>query len=133
MHFRNIVCVFPVHRDDIEHGLMILFEFGEGAFDGGQFGTDAVGGAGHDGGNGRRPGAGFVGIIRQGQAHHEAAEVGVTQAQRAELMAVIGDGGFRIAAVIDENFLSNNIEANRPFEAVDIERAVFATELHQVQ
>ena len=47
-------------------------------------------------------------------------------------MAVAGDVGGRIAGVIDQNFLGDEEDAARGLEPLDVERAIVAAELHQV-
>ena len=56
----------------------------------------------------------LFGIVRQGKAHHKAAEIGIAKAQRAELVAVFGDLVGRVAAVIDEDFLGDDEERGWP-------------------
>ena len=72
-------------------------------------------------------------IIAVAVAHDERAEVGVAEAEGAENVGVLRDLLDRIAGVIDEDFLRGDEDAHRRFESLDIERAVRALELHQVQ
>ena len=132
--------------DDAEHGLDVVLgqRLGhmratgvaialEGAHDGGEFGRLLVGVAGHDRGN--RPGqrAAFVRIVGQAVAHDERAEVGVAQAEGAEDVGVLRDFLGRIAGVIHQDFLRGDENPHGGLEPLDIERAVLALELHQVQ
>ena len=92
-----------------------------------------VGFAGHDGGDGPGQGAGIVRVIGQPVAHDERAEVGVTQAEGAEDVRVLGDFPDRIARVVHQDFLRRDEEAHRGLETVHIEGPVLAFEFHQVQ
>ena len=53
--------------------------------------------------------------------HDQAAEVRVTQAKRAELVAVLGDPLGRITGVIDEDFLRDEVDAAGVLEPLDVE------------
>jgi len=50
VHFGQMIGVLAVHGNDAHHRLAVLFKLGERAFDGGQFRTDVVGGAGENSG-----------------------------------------------------------------------------------
>ena len=132
--------------DDAEHGLDVVLRqrlgdagatgvaiAREGPDAGGDFGALLVSVAGHDRGDGAGQRAAFVANRRQAVAHDERAEVGVAEAERAENVRVLGDFLGRIAGVVHEDFLRGDENAHRGLEALDVERAVLALELHQVQ
>src|SRR5262245_23084390 len=48
-------------------------------------------------------------------------------------MRILGDFFRWIASVVDQNFLGRDENADGGFESFDVERAVLAFELHQVQ
>ena len=92
-----------------------------------------VGVAGHDGGDGAGQGAALVGVVGQAVAHDERAEVGVAEAEGAEDVRVLRDLLGRIAGVVHQDFLGGDEDAHGGLEPLDVERAVLALELHQVQ
>ena len=95
--------------------------------------TFGIGFAGHDRGDGSANGATFRAVVAVAVAHDERAEIGVTQAQRAKDVRVLGDLFDRITGVIDDDFLRGNEDAHRGLETLDIEGAVLGLELHQVE
>src|SRR6185312_12918364 len=92
-----------------------------------------VGMAGHDGGQRAGEGAAFIGIIGEAVAHHERTEVRVAEAERAEDVRVLRDFLRWITGVVDQDFLGRDVNAHGGLEAFDVEFAVFALELHEVQ
>ena len=69
--------------------------------------------------------AGFA-VVRQALGHDQAAEVRIAQAERAEQVAVRAMSRRRIAGVIDQDFLGDEVDAAGGFEPLDVERAVRA-------
>ena len=89
--------------------------------------------AGQDGRQGAADPPAGIAVVRDAQRHQQAAQVGVTESQRAIDVAVLGNGRHRIAGVIDEDFLSDDENRRRPAEPQDVERPVLFAELLQVQ
>ena len=80
-----------------------------------------IGVAGHDGGNGASQSAAFVGIVGQTVAHDERAQIGVTEAEGAEDVRILGDVLGRVAGVVHQDFLRGDENADGGLEAFDIE------------
>ena len=76
--------------------------------------------------------AGFIGIVRQAGRHEQAAKIRVSQPQRPEQVAVPGDVRRRIAGMIDEDFLRDEVDPRSGLEPLRIERAIRPAKLHQV-
>ena len=66
----------------------VLGVAGERAHAAGGAGAGGVGVAGHQRGDRRRPGPALVGVVGQAEGHQQGAEVGVAEAELAELPAV---------------------------------------------
>ena len=112
-----------MHADDVEEGLAVDVEAGEGSALGcsaplverrGGDERRAVSAmradceislAAHDGGEGGGEVAAGVGVIGQAEGHQQRAEVGVAEAERAVVVRVVGDLLGRIAGVVDEDLL----------------------------
>ena len=62
-----------------------------------------------------------------------APEVGEAEAERAEVMRVLGDALGRISGVVDQDFLRDDQRVDGVAETFDVERAVALPKLHQVQ
>ncbi len=142
----NVFNGFAVELDDAEHGFDVVLRHrfvdagatgvavaGKRADIRGDFRALLVGVAGHDGRDRAGERAAFVGIIRQAVAHAERTEVRKAEAERAEDVGIFRDVLRRIAGVVHENFLRGDENAHGGLEALDVELAVFALELHQVQ
>ena len=71
-------------------------------------------------------------VVRDAELHQEAAEVGVAEAERAVVVAVLRDALRRVAREIDEDLLRDEEDAARVAVALDVERAVVAQELGEV-
>ena len=93
----------------------------------------AVGLAVHDRGQGGREVAALVGVVGQAAAHEQRAEVRVAQAERPELVRVLLDLRRRVRGVVDEDLLGGERQARRVAVVLDIELAVLADELHEVE
>ena len=89
--------------------------------------------SGHDGGDRTGEGAALGAFVAVAVAHDERTEVGVTEAEGAEDVAVFRDVFGRVAGVVDEDFLRGDVDAHGGFEFLDVEGVVFAFELHQVE
>ena len=77
-----------------------------------------------------RPG---VAVVGNAHRHQQRAEIGVAQAQRAEIVRVPGDLLGGIAGVIDDDLLRQNHRVDGMAERLHVEIAVRADELHQIQ
>ena len=88
---------------------------------------------GHDRSDGATKRATFHAVIAVAIAHHERAEVSVTEPERAKDMRILRDFFDGVAGVIDNNFLRGNEDAHRRFEAFDIKHAIRFFELHQIK
>ena len=93
----------------------------------------AVGLAVHDRGQGGSEVPALVGVIGQAAAHEERAEVRVAQPEGPELVGVLLDAGRRVGRVVDEDLLGGQGQGRRIAIVLDVELAVLAHELHEVQ
>ena len=75
-----------VVADDAQHVLAVLLVAGEGAEKPRHLGRGGVADAGHDGGERARDLAAGVRIVGQARRHQQAAEIGVAETERAELV-----------------------------------------------
>ena len=89
--------------------------------------------ADHDRGDGAGEGPAFVAVVRQTVAHDERAEVGEAESEGPEDVGVLGDLLGGIGGVVDEELLGSDKDADSGLETFDVERAVLAFELHEVQ
>ena len=87
----------------------------------------------HDRGEGGGVVATLVGVVGQAAAHQQRAEVGVAEPERPEAVGVLLDLRRRVARVVDEDLLGRDREPRRVAVGVDVELAVRAHELHEVQ
>ena len=87
----------------------------------------------HDRGQGGGEVAALVGVVGQAAAHQQRAEVGVAEAERPELVAVLLDPRRRVAGVVDQDLLRGDRHLGREPVGLDVELAVRADELHQVE
>ena len=78
----------------------------------------------HDRGQGGGVVATLVGVVGETTAHEQRAEVGVAQAERPELVAVLLDLGRRVGRVVDEDLLRGQRHLGREPVGVDVELAV---------
>ena len=74
----------------------------------------------------------FLRVVRQAAGHDQAAQVGVAQPQRPELVAVGRDPVGGVARVVDQDLLRRDEDPARRPEPPGVETAVLAAELHQV-
>ena len=81
---------------------------------------------------GQRAGNGpaFVAIVWQTKRHQQRTEVGKTESERTELVAITGNGLGRVAGIIHKDFLSGDVNFHRRLVALDVNAAVFPAELH---
>ena len=91
-----------------------------------------VGLAGHHRGDRRRIRTALVAVVRQAARHQQRAEVGIAEAERPVVVAVLLDRLGRIARVRDDDLLRGDQRAARRLERRDVELAVVLHELHQV-
>ena len=89
--------------------------------------------AGHDRSDRAAKRAAFHAIVTIAVAHDQRPEVRVAEAKRAKDVRVLRDLLDRIARVINDDFLRGNVNPDRGLETLDVEDAVLAFELHQVQ
>ncbi len=128
----DLLDLLPVHFHDVQHRLAVLFVTLERPDRGGQLGAGAAGRAVQQGRHRSAQPAGFVGVVGNAAGHDQAAQVRVAQPQRPEAMAVGGNPRRRVAGVVDQDFLGDEHQPAGRLEALEIERAVLAAELHQV-
>ena len=135
----NVVAIDASHRvamhaDDFEERLLVDGVAFERA---GGFGGDARTGevrlAAHDGGDGAGEIAALVAIVGDAHGHQERAQVGEAEPQRAEGVGVLADFLGGVAGVIDNDFLRHDHGVDGVAEGFDVELAIGADELHQVQ
>ncbi|GBD16880.1 hypothetical protein HRbin26_01790 [bacterium HR26] len=120
--------------DHPQHVLAVGREAGERSQNLGHLGRGGIGLPGHDGGDGGGDGAGLVGVVGQAHGHQERAQIGVAEPERAELVALPGDG---VAGVLGHQHADLEHDGPEPdgvAEGLDIEDAgLRVVELHQVQ
>ncbi len=93
----------------------------------------AVGAPGHERRDRRGGAAAGVGVIGHAVAHQVGAEVRVAEAELAEGARVDADLLGRVAGGADDDLLGQQHDVDGVLEGLDVERAVGAAELHQVQ
>ena len=96
-------------------------------------GRPPVRASGHQRGDRRRRAATRVGVVRHAVAHQERAEVRVAEAELAERVRVLRDPVRRVARGADDDLLREEHDVDRVLVGLDVEAAVRAAELHQVQ
>ena len=121
-----------MHLHHFEEGLAVEGVATERTDDASHLGAGDIGGAVHDCGDRAAEADRFIRVVGGAFRHNETAEIGIAEAERAELMAIFGDAIGGIARVIDEDFLGDEEEAASVFETLDIELAIGLAELHQV-
>ena len=92
-----------------------------------------IGFTGHHGGDGGRVVTPLIAVVGQAARHQQCAEVRVAETQRPVGMAVPLDRRRRVARVVDQDLLRRDEGADAGLERVDVELAVVADELHQVE
>ncbi len=133
-----------VHRDGVERGVRVLLHdllvggrvAGVAvvrADDAGEFGAAAVGGAGHQRGDGAGQGAAALAVVGVAGGHQQGAEVGVADAELA-----VGAGGLadllgREVGEADGDVHRGDDQLDDLGEALGVEAVVVAQELHQVE
>ena len=93
----------------------------------------AVGAAGHQRRDRGGDVAARVGVVGEAVRHQQRAEVGVAEAELAEAVGVLGDLLGRVAGEADDDLLGEEDDVDRVLEVLDVEAAVLAAELHQVE
>ena len=76
--------------------------------------------------------AALVGVVGQAVRHQQGAEVRVAEAELAEGARVAADLLGRVARRADDDLLREEDDVDRVLEGLDVEAAVVAAELHQV-
>ena len=87
---------------------------------------------GHQRGECTRPRPTAVGVVRHPLRHEQRTEVGVAEAELAELAAVLGDLLGRVVGVADEDLLRGEHHLDGVLVRVDVERAIVVEVLEQV-
>jgi hypothetical protein len=72
------------------------------------------------------PGPTLVGVVGQALRHQQRAEVGVADAELAELARVLADLLGRVVGVADDDLLGVKTTSTACLESVDVEAAVVA-------
>jgi len=122
-----------VLANDLEHGLAVFGVPLEGTDLAGDLRAGQIGLAAHQGRDGRRVIPPGVAVVGQPAVHEQGAEVGVTQTERPEQVAVDGDFLTRVTAVAHEDFHGQGHHPAGVAERWDVEFSVFGAEFHQVQ
>ena len=71
-------------------------------------------------------------IVRNATGHEQGAQVGVTQPEGAEEMAVFGDLLRGVAGMVDQQFLGDEEDPAGGLETLRVELPIRLAELHQV-
>ena len=122
-----------VHTHDAQHGLPILRIPRERAFRSGNFRAGQVGTPAENRCQGSSDGATAVGIVRYPEHHQQRSQIGESQSQGSKIVRVSGDIFRGIGREVDQDFLGQEEDLDRMAIAFDIEGAVRAEELSQVQ
>ena len=122
-----------VLRDHADHRGAILGVALVRAHPLGDLGRLAVRAAGHERRDRRRVRAALVRVVREAARHQQRAEVRVAEAELAEPLRVPADLGRRVGRVADEDLLREEHHVDRVLEHLDVELAVLAAELHEVE
>ena len=119
-------------RSTAQHVLLVLGEAGERAHPAGRAGARGVGVAGHQRRDRRGPGPAVGRVVGQAERHQQRAEVGVAEAELAEVAARLGDLRRRVVGPADEDLLGREHDLDGVAEGVDVEVAVGVEVLEQV-
>ena len=119
--------------DDPQHGGAVLLIPGEGAQFPGHFGARGIGIAREDGGQRRAPLGAFHAVVGDAHAHEHGAQVGVAQAQGAEVVAELRDGFAGELRHEHADLEHHGPEADGVAVAHQVEAAVLREEGAQVQ
>ena len=119
-------------RSTPQHVLLVVGEPGERAHPAGDAGARGVGVAGHQRRDGRRPGPAVGRVVGQAERHQQGAEVGVAEAELAEVPRRLADLRRRVVGPPDEDLLRREHDLDRVAEGVDVERALVVEEVQQV-
>ena len=111
-----------MHANDVEHRLAVDGIARERAQLLGDARRLRVGFAAHQRGDRAGHVAAAVGIVRQRQGHQQRAEIGVAQAERAEIVGILGDARRGVAGVIHQNFLRGDGDVHGVAEGLHVER-----------
>jgi len=122
-----------VVADDAQHGIAILVIAGEGAQFAGHLGRGGISDAGHHRGDGGAQRAALVAVIGQAGGHQQAADIGVAQPQGPELVAQPGDFLRRELRHQHRDFERDGPQPDRMLEGRSVEMPALAAEGHEVQ
>ena len=111
-----------VHSNDVQHRFAVHGVACEGPQAFGNARGLRIRFAAHQRGDRAGHVAAAVGIIRQRHGHQQRAEVGIAQAQRTELVRVVGNPRRRIAGVIHQDFLRRDGDVHGMAERFHVER-----------
>ena len=89
--------------------------------------------AGHQRGDRGRRAATLVGVVGHAVGHEKRAEVRVAEAELAERAGVEADLLRRVARRPDDDLLREEHDVDRALVGLDVEGAVGAAELHEIQ
>ena len=104
-----------------QHVLAVLLEAGEGAAACRHFRRGRVGYAGHDGGERAADGAAGVRVVRNAGAHQQAADIGIAEAERAELVGELRDLLRRELRHQHRDFQNHGPQPHRVLVVLDVE------------
>ena len=118
---------------DPQHRLAVLGVLAERTLDLGHPSGLGESAAGHDRGDGAGEAATFVRVVGETHRHQQGADVGVAQTQRPKRLGVLADGRSGVGGAGDQDLLARERHVDCALETLDVERALLALELHQVQ
>ena len=123
-----------VVADDAQHVVAVRRKAGEGAKLAGHFSRGGVGNARHDRGQRTGNGAAFVAVIGNARRHQEAADIGVTEAERAVFVGAFGNLARGELRHHDGHFENDGPQAHGMFVIGDVDALrCLILELQQVQ
>ena len=128
----DLVAGVAVHAQHVEHVALVVGEAGERTHAAGGAGAGGVGVTGHQRRERRCPGATLDRVVGKAERHQQRAEVGVADAQLAELAAGLGDLLGRVVGAADQDLLRREDDLDRVHVAIDVEVAVLVEVVQQV-
>ncbi len=121
-----------MHAQHVEHVHLVVGEAGKGTHPRCSAGAGGVGAAGHQRGERSRPRPTLGRVVGQAERHEGGTEVGVADAQLAELAAVVGDRLGGIVGPADEDLLGGEDDIDRVRVTGDVELAALVEVVQQV-
>ena len=120
----DLVRRVAVHAQHVQHVALVLGEPGERPHPAGSAGAGGVAVTGEQRREGTGPGATLDRVVGQAQGHQQGAEVGVTDAELAELAAGVADGFGGVIGAADKDLLGREDDLDGVHVGLDVEGVV---------